>query len=84
MSVMKPGPNLLAVLQPLPPWLNFLAVAGCMLLGALGVLIWYLFFRKKRKRRHKPQHREKRPLNPTLAETGGLPPRREPDEPPQL
>ena len=80
---MKPGPNLLAVLQPLPPWLNFLAVAGCMLLGALGVLIWYLFFRKKRKRKHK-HHRDKRPLNPTLAETGGLPPKRDPDEPPPL
>ncbi len=83
MIVMKPGPNLLAVLQPLPQWLNFLAVVGCMLLGALGVLIWYVFFRKKRKRKYK-HHREKRPLNPTLAETGGLPPKRDPDLPPQL
>ena len=84
MIVTKLGPNLLAVLQPLPPWLNFLAVAGCMLLGAFGVLIWYVFFRKKRKRKYRHHHREKHPLNPTLAETGGLPPKRDPDEPPQL
>lgn len=83
MIVMKPGPNLLAVFQPLPQWLNFLAVVGCMLLGALGVLIWFLYFRKKRKRKYK-HHREKRPLNPTLAETGGLPPKRDLNDQPPL
>ena len=80
MIVMNSGPSLLAVYQPLPPWLNFLAVAGCMLLGAFGVLIWFLFFRKKRKRKHR-HHRERRPLNPTLAETGGLPTKRDADPP---
>jgi hypothetical protein len=83
MIVMTPGSNLLAVYEPLPQWLNFLAVTGCMLLGAFGVLIWFLFLRKKRKRKYR-HHHEKRPLNPTLAETGGLPPKRNPDEPPQL
>ena len=76
------GTTLLAVYAPLPQWLNFVAVAGGMLLGAVGVLIWYLFFRKKRKRKRRQHHREKRPLNPTLAETQGLPPRRDPDQPP--
>ena len=33
-----------------------------------------------RQRRH-GQHHEHRPLNPTLAQTGGLPPRREPEKP---
>ncbi len=35
----------------------------------------------KRKRWRRPR-REHRPLNPTLAQTGGLPPVRDPDQPP--
>ncbi|MCP5519658.1 MAG: hypothetical protein H7A45_20655 [Verrucomicrobiales bacterium] len=35
----------------------------------------------RRHRRRRPR-REHRPRNPTLAETGGLPPRREPGQPP--
>ncbi len=73
---------MLAVFEPLPTWLNFLAVAGGMLLGALGVLIWFLRFRKKGKRKRRPHHHEKRQLNPTLAKIGGLPPKRDPNEPP--
>ena len=38
---------------------------------ALAVVIWAVFFRKRRHRRH-----EHRPRNPTRAETGGLPPAR--------
>ncbi|MGO8766710.1 MAG: hypothetical protein ACLQSR_16430 [Limisphaerales bacterium] len=34
---------------------------------------------EERRHRHRHGHR---PVNPTLAETGGLPPRRPPDEPP--
>ena len=75
---------MLAVFEPLPQWLNFLIVAGCMLLGAVGSLIWFVTFRRKKKRKRKLHHHEKRPLNPTLAETGGLPPKRDPDEPPAL
>ncbi len=74
---------MLAVFEPLPQWLNFLAMAGGLLLGAGGVLIWFLFFRKKRKRKRRHHHhREKRQLNPTLAEIGGLPPKRDPDQAP--
>jgi hypothetical protein len=76
---------MLAVVGPFPPWLNFLVIVGCMLLGVIGSLIWFLTFRKKRKRKRRHGHHgEKRPLNPTLAETGGLPPKRDPDEPPAL
>jgi len=75
-------PKMLAAFEPLPPWANFLAMAGGMLLGAVGVLVWFLRFHKKRRRKHRPHHREKRPLNPTLAETGGLPPKRDPNQPP--
>jgi len=68
---------LLAAMEPLPQWLNFLAMALVVLLTAIGSLIWFLAFRKKRKRKRKLHHHEKRQLNPTLAQTGGLPPRRE-------
>ena len=33
-------------------------------------------------REHKHRRHERHPLNPTLAESGGLPPRRDPDQPP--
>jgi hypothetical protein len=78
------GPTMLAVFEPLPPWLNFLIMAGALLLAALGSFIWYVAFRKKRKRKRKHgRSGEKRPLNPTLAETGGLPPKRDPNLPPE-
>jgi uncharacterized iron-regulated membrane protein len=70
---------------PLPQWLNFLVMFLAILLAAAGALIWLVVFRKKGKRkRRKHRHHEERQLNPTLAETGGLPPVREekrPDEP---
>jgi hypothetical protein len=74
---MNSADTMLAAIEPLPQWLNFLAMAGSLLLGTIGVLIWFLAFRKKRKRKRKLHHHEKRPLNPTLAEGGGLPPLRE-------
>jgi hypothetical protein len=74
---MNSGTMLLSVYEPLPQWLNFLAMAGGLLLGTFAVLIWFLAHRKKRKRKRKPRHHEKRRLNPTLAEAGGLPPARE-------
>jgi hypothetical protein len=61
-------------MQPLPQWGNFLAMALSILLVAIGSLIWFTMFRKKRKRKHRPHHHEKRQLNPTLSECGGLPP----------
>jgi hypothetical protein len=79
---MNAGLTILAVYAPLPQWLDFLAVTGSMLLGAVGVLIWFLFFRTKRKRKRRPHHHEKRQPKPTLANTSGLPPRRDPDQPP--
>jgi len=70
---------MLAVYEPLPQWLNFLVMAVALLLGTFGVLLWALMFRKKRKRKYRKhhEHRGERKLNPTLAESGGLPPLRE-------
>jgi hypothetical protein len=66
--------TLLAIFEPLPQWLNFLAMSVAILLAATGAFIWFRIFGKKGKRKRRHHSREKRQLNPTLAETGGLPP----------
>ena len=75
--------TVLADVAPPPSWFYFLAMALAILLAAIGCLIWFLMFRKKRKRKRKHHNHEKRQLNPTLAECGGLPPKRgDPNSPP--
>jgi hypothetical protein len=64
-------------------WLIFAAMLMAMGIPVLCFVIWLLVFRqpgKKRSKHHK--HRHHRPLNPTLAQTGGLPPLRDPNQPP--
>ncbi len=83
--------------QVTPEWLDFLAVAGAILVVVLLVVLWVLLIRKQGTRRRKRRHhhrtsireafpkteddtrsrrrrrrREHRPINPTLAQTGGL------------
>jgi uncharacterized membrane protein YciS (DUF1049 family) len=56
-------------------WLIFLAillVAGFIL---ATFILWLTIFRKKGKKRRKNRNR-RRQKNPSLAETGGLPPKR--------
>jgi hypothetical protein len=46
-----------------------------------GFIVWLNVARGgKTKRRRKRRHH--RPINPTLSETGGLPPKRDPNQPP--
>jgi len=61
----------------LPAWTDFLIIIGTTVLVALAVLVWVVFFRKKQRRRHK----NRRHLNPTLAQVGGLPPIRHEEKP---
>jgi hypothetical protein len=71
---------LLATFEPLPEWLNFLAMALAIAFVAFAALLWIVLFRKKSRRhrkRHRSHHREPHKINPTLAESGGLPPIRE-------
>ena len=65
-------------------WVEILALAGAILLVAIGALIWTFFLRKrKRRRRHKSRHRHERRLpNLTLAQNGGLPPVHQKEKPP--
>ena len=80
---MNAGPTLLAVYEPLPQWLNFLAMFAAVALVAFGILLWAVKFRKRRRRKYhkRRDQRGERKLNPTLAEIGGLPPLRTPDKP---
>lgn len=58
-------------------------MAGVFALIAIGALVWVFYFRKpgRRHRRKHRHHRERRSVNPTLAQTGGLPPPRPPEPP---
>ena len=73
---------MLAVYEPLPQWVNFLAIFVAVALVSIGVLLWVVMFRKRRRRKHHKRrgHHEQRKHNPTLAEAGGLPPLRETDK----
>lgn len=60
-----------------PAWTDFLIIIGATVLAALTVLVWVVFSHKKTRRRHK----NRRHLNPTLAQVGGLPPIRHEEKP---
>lgn len=70
-----------AAFEPLPQWANFLAIFAVIVVSAFAVFLWAIMFRKKRKRKYRQHNHEKRKLNPTLAESGGLPPPREEKKP---
>ena len=78
---------MLALLEPMPMWLNFLVMFAAILVGTLLALVWAVKFRRRRRRKHRyhrhhDRHhdpRGERKSNPTLAERGGLPPLRPTD-----
>jgi hypothetical protein len=69
-----------------PEWLDLFVVLAAIFLLVLGIFFWALLIRKRkgtRRRIRRRHHRKQRPANPTLAQTGGLPPVREEKNPPQ-
>ena len=65
-------------------WPIFTAMLLAMGLPIAGFVVWLAVFRKAgAKRRKKRKHRHRSATNPTLAEAGGLPPRRDPNVPPR-
>jgi len=65
-----------------PEWVDFFIMTGAFALVGIGALIWVFFFRKPGRRRRKHHHRhEHRSPNPTLAQSGGLPPVRQEEKP---
>jgi len=63
-------------------WLIFAAMLLAMCLPVAAFVVWLLVRKKSAKHRRKQRKRHHRQLNPTLAQTGGLPPIRPPGEPP--
>ena len=64
-------------------WVLFLAALLAIGLAIGIVTIWMFIVRpKKKKRKHHHRKRHQRQHNPTLAETGGLPPVRDDNQPP--
>lgn len=64
----------------LSAWAGVLVVFGAAIVVTLLALVWIVFFRKGARHRHRHRHLHsngQQPLNPTLAEAGGLPPLRE-------
>jgi uncharacterized iron-regulated membrane protein len=66
--------------SPVLQWLGFILflLIVCVCLG--GLVVWLKTAQHAARRKRK--HRHHRPSNPTLAQTGGLPPKRAPDQPP--
>jgi hypothetical protein len=64
-------------------WLIFLVMLVAMGIPIAAFAIWLTVFRHAGRKHHKHRkHRSHRPVNPTLAQTGGLPPMRDPNKPP--
>jgi ABC-type nickel/cobalt efflux system permease component RcnA len=63
-------------------WLLFLVMVMAIGIGISIVVVWMVVYRPKNKKKRKHKRRHHRQHNPTLAETGGLPPMRDPNQPP--
>ena len=67
--------------SPVLQWLGFIFFLLLVFLFIGGFVVWLKVLRtNSSKRKRKRQHH--RPTNPTLAQTGGLPPKRDPNQPP--
>ena len=63
-------------------WLMFIVMLAAIGMGVTMVVVCLVLFRTKTKRKRKRRHRHSRQRNPSLAQTGGLPPVRDPNQPP--
>ena len=64
-------------------WMFFGLMLLAIGLGITGFIVWFYWSSKSGKKKRKRRHRHDRKHNPTLAETSGLPPKREHDQPPR-
>ena len=63
-------------------WLGFTAFLVLVCLAVGGFFVWMKISSGSKSKRKRRKHRHHRPTNPTLAQTGGLPPKRDPNLPP--
>lgn len=64
-------------------WLIFVAILSVAGIGIACLLVWLILSRKTFRKHTHRRRRKHRRTNPTLAQTGGLPPPRNPNEPPR-
>jgi len=67
--------------SPVLQWLGFILFLLLLFICLGGLVVW-LKVSKSGKSKRKRRHRHHRPINPTLAQTGGLPAKRDPNTPP--
>ncbi len=67
--------------SPAYQWLGLLLFLLLFSVCLGGFIVW-LKAMKSAGGKRKRKHRHRRPTNPTLAQTGGLPRKRDPDQPP--
>ena len=68
--------------SPVIDWLIFIAFLVLVCLAVGGFVVWMKVSKGSTSKRKRRKHRHHRPTNPTLSQTGGLPPKRDPNLPP--
>lgn len=67
--------------SPLLDWLGLILILLLLFTAMLFGVVWFKTAQQRQPKR-KRKHRHHREVNPTLAQTRGLPPRRDPNLPP--
>ncbi len=68
--------------SPIITWLLFVGFLLLVCVAVGGFVVWLTLSGGAKSKRKRRKHRHHRPINPTLAQTGGLPPKRDPNLPP--
>ena len=66
--------------SPVMDWLIFVAILLPVCLAIAGFVVWLLVLRGGSSRHRRRKRRHHRPTNPPLAQTGGLPAKRDPNQ----
>ena len=68
--------------SPAIQWLGLIGILVLLFICLTGFIVWFKTRKTGKARRRKRKRHHHRHLNPTLAQTGGLPPKRDPNTPP--
>jgi len=63
-------------------WLGFIVFLVLFFVCLGGLIVWLQVRQAGKSKRKRRKHRHHRTINPTLAQVGGLPPKRDPNLPP--
>jgi len=67
--------------SPIISWLIFIAILLPVCVAIGGFVVWLKVLRGSKSKHRRRKRRHRRAINPTLAQTGGLPPKRDPNQP---